>query len=515
MKKTTIMISLLLIFGLAVMGCAPAPQGPQRDSLVLAMGANPVILDPHGSNDTPSARVNGQIYETLVAHTDDLEIVPALAESWTQIDDLTFEFKLRPNVRFHNGDIVKASDVKFSLLRALNTPRVAFIVFPIDGATIEVVDDLTIRFATRFPFAPLLEHLAHPAASVLSERAVVAGGADYGQGTANVATHPVGTGPFRFVSWDRSTQQVVLERNEDYHGTKALLRQVTFRTVSDNTVRSLELVTGGVDLIFDVQPSDVARLSRDTSLTVFRDDNLALTYIGFNTQKEPFDDVRVRQAINLAVDMNAVVNTVFFGVGSPSRGPLPLTVNFVNTNLQVWDQDIPRARALLAEAGFPDGFTTTLWTNDNLQRQQIAEIVQNQLRAVGITVEVITVEWGQYLADTAAGLHDMFILGWTTVTGDADYGLFPLFHSSQKGAPGNRAFYSNPRVDELLTIGRESTDPTVRQTAYFEAQEIIRNEAPWIFTWNGENVSASTASLRGFVQNPSGLHRLSTVSFAP
>lgn len=515
MKKSAIMISLILIFGLAVMGCAPSTPDPERDTLVVAMGANPTILDPHGTNDQASSRVMGQIYQTLVVLTDDLEIVPGLAESWTAIDELTYEFKLRPNVKFHNGETLTASDVKFSLLRALNTPRVAFIVFPIDKDSIEVVDDLTIRFATSFPFGPLFEHLAHPAVAILNEKAVTAGGADYGQGTEVASTHPVGTGPFRFVSWDRGLQQVVIERNEDYHGTKALLRQVTFRVIPDNTVRTIALETGEVDLIYDVQPSDASRVAADPTLTLFRDDNLSLTYIGFNVQKAPFDDVRVRQAINLAIDMNQVVNTVFFGVGSVSNGPLHTLVNGANPNLEVWERDLDAARALLAEAGFPNGFSTTLWTNDNLQRVQIAEIVQNQLADVGIVVEVKEVEFAQYLNDTAAGLHDMFILGWTTVTGDADYGLFPLFHSSQMGAPGNRAFYSNARVDELLEIGRESKDPAVRQAAYFEAQEIIRDEAPWIFTWNGENLSASTASLRGFVQNPSGLHRLSTVFFAP
>ena len=143
----------------------------------------------------------------------------------------------------------------------------------------------------------------------------------------------------------------------------------------------------------------------------------------------------------------------------------------------------------------------------------IAEIVQNQLRAVNINAEVQVVEWGSYLDGTAAGEHDMFILGWVTVTGDPDYGLYPLFHSSQMGAAGNRTFYSNPRVDELLDIGRKSVDPDVREEAYMEVQQIIRDEAPWIFTWAGEDLAGVRSNVKGFQQHPAGHHKIFTVYF--
>lgn len=507
MKKSAILISLLLVFGLALMGCAPATPDPVKDTLVVAMGGNPVTLDPHGSNDQASSRVHRQIYETLILQTEELELVPALATSWTQIDDLTFEFELRPNVRFHNGEVMTASDVAFSLKRALDSAYISHIVGPIDRESITVVDDLTIRFSTTKPFAPMLVHLAHPAMAILNEKAVTEAGEDFG-------TNPVGTGPFKFVSWDFD-EKVTLERFEDFHGEKALLREVVFRIVPDNTVRTIELETGAADIVYDVQPADISRIEEDENLSLIRNSNLSTTYIGFNTNKAPFNDVRVRQAINLAVDMEAVVENVFRGVGSAAKGPLGPNVWGANQDLEGWDRDLVRARELLAEAGFADGFSTTLWTNDNQLRVDIAEIVQNQLSEVGITVEVKILEWSAYLADTAAGLHDMFILGWTTVTADADYGLFPLFHSSALGAAGNRTFFVNARVDELLDIGRRTIDQDERLAAYLEAQQIIRDEAPWIFTWNGENISATHASVTGFVQHPAGHHRLDRVTFTP
>lgn len=167
----------------------------------------------------------------------------------------------------------------------------------------------------------------------------------------------------------------------------------------------------------------------------------------------------------------------------------------------------------MAEAGYADGFKTTIWTNDNQQRMDIAEIVQNQLKEIGIEAEVKVIEWGAYLDGTANGEHDMFILGWVTVTGDPDYGLYALFHSSQHGAAGNRTFYSNARVDELLDTARGTADPAAREAAYKEAQEIIRDEAPWIFTWTGEDLTGTRSNVKGFTQHPAGHHKLAGVYF--
>lgn len=506
-KKSVILASLFLILALVIGGCSPSSDtGTVKDVLVVAMGGNPVTLDPHGSNDQPSSRVHRQIYETLIYQTESLQLEPMLATSWTQVDELTFEFKLKQGVKFHNGEELTASDVKFTIERALKSAFIGHIVGAIDPEGITVVDTYTIRISTKQPFAPMLTHLAHPAMAILNEKAVLAAGDDYG-------TNPVGTGPFKFASWDFD-EKVTLTRFDDYHGAAPALREVVFRIVPDNTVRTIELETGGADIAYDIQPADVSRVDSDPNLVLVRDANLSVTYIGFNTEKAPFNDVRVRQAINLAIDMEAVVNAVYAGVGSPAAGPLGPNVFGANLSLAPYNRDLTAARALLAEAGFANGFNTTLWTNDNLQRVQIAEIVQNQLADVGIGIEIIEVEWSKYLADTAAGLHDMFILGWTTVTADADYGLYALFHSSAKGTPGNRTFYGNDRVDELLDLGRTTADQNARLAAYREAQEIIRDDAPWIFTWNGENLTGINKSVKGFVQHPAGHHKLDKVSFS-
>lgn len=523
-KRYLVVLSMMLILSLLVVGCSSKPETtvtteapgttvaestqpatPAKDILIVGMGADAKSLDPHATNDQPSSRVAKQIYETLVNQNEAMELEPGLAESWSQIDELTYEFKLVQGVKFHNGEELKASDVKFTLLRALESSHIGHIVGAIDGEKIEVVDDYTIRISTKEPFAPMIAHMAHTATGILNEKAVTEAGEDYGQ-------KPVGTGPFQFVNWVTG-DKIELERFEGYHGTLPAYKNLVFRNISDNTTRTIELESGGVDIAYDIQPTDVARVEANKDLTLLRDINLSTTYIGFNAKKAPYDNVKVRQAINYALDMEAIVDAVYGGVGAPSKGPLGPNVWASNQELQEYGFDVEKAKELMKEAGYENGFKTTIWTNDNQQRMDIAEIVQNQLRAINIDAEVKVVEWGAYLDGTAAGEHDMFILGWVTVTGDPDYGLYALFHSSQHGAAGNRTFYSNARVDELLDAARITAVPAEREAAYKEAQEIIRNEAPWIFTWTGENLTGTRANVKGFSQHPAGHHKLTGVYF--
>lgn len=517
MKRKLMSIAALLTAGMLVLtACGGGSnsgggesggggEGAAKTELIVAQGADAKSLDPHGTNDQPSSRVMRQIYETLVDQNEKMELLPGLAESWEQVDDSTYQFNLKKGVKFHNGEEFKASDVKFTMERALESANVGHIVEAIDKAKIEVVDDYTIKIGTKEPFAPLLAHLAHTGASILNEKAVTEAGEDYGQ-------NPVGTGPFKFESW-ATGDSIVLVRNDEYHRDPAKLTKVTFRAIPEDTNRTIELETGGVDIVYDISPNDIEKVESNEKLTLVRDASLSTGYIGFNCAKAPFDNVKVRQAINTALDTESIINTVYKGVGSPAKGPLTPQVWASNQNLEPYGFDVEKAKALMAEAGYADGFKTTIWTNENPQRMAVAEVVQNQLKAIGIETEVKVMEWGAYLDGTAKGEHDMFILGWVTVTGDPDYGLFPLFHSSTFGDAGNRTFYSTPKVDELLEKGRFSVDPAEREAAYMEVQQIVRDDAPWVFMNYGENISGTASNVKGFMQHPAGHYRLYPVYF--
>ena len=480
--------------------------GAHAFTLTIAATSDSVSLSPHDTNDQPSARVMRQIYDTLLVQNEELDLEPGLAESWTQIDELTWDFNIRPGVVFHNGDTLTASDVAFTLNR-LRDPEVAapgaFILGFVD--TIEAVDELTVRITTRNPFTPLLSHVAHTATSILNERAVTEAGEDYG--TAVV----VGTGPFKFVEWQIASQ-IILERNDDWWGGEVLPERVVFRPIAEGTVRAIELEAGAVDIAYGLEPRDAMRARANPDLVMAEVQTLATSYVGFNAQKAPFDDVRVRQAINFAVDVEPMIDAILEGFGGVATSPISDMVFGANTDLEPYTYDPEQARQLLAEAGVGDGFSTTLWTNDNPIRIQIAEIMQAQLGEVGIDVEIQVLEWSTYLEDTAAGAHDMFILGWVTVTGDADYGLYALFHSSQFGSAGNRTFWSSDRVDELLDLGRSEADLDLREAYYLEAQEIIAEEAPWVFLYTQIEANSMQSNVSGFVPHPAGHHRLYNVS---
>ncbi|MBU5674952.1 glutathione ABC transporter substrate-binding protein [Alkaliphilus sp. MSJ-5] len=475
----------------------------QTDVLHVGQGFDPRTLDPHNTNDTPSPRVMEQIYETLVNQNEDMEIEPGLAESWKYIDDVTIEFKLKKGVKFHNGETFTSKDVKFTLLRALESPYVGHVLGEIDPNGIKIIDDYTIQIVTTEPYAPILMHLSHTAGSMLNEKAVIEAGDDYG-------FIPVGTGPFKFDLWITG-DSIELTKFNDYHGEGAMVERVVFKNIAEAQRRFNELKNGQIHIAYDILASDIKRIEENKELTLYRDTNLTTSYIGFNVQNKPFDDVRVRQAINYAVDVDLIIEAAMEGVGQQSNGPLGPNVWGSNQELQTYEYNVEKAKELMKEAGLENGFKTSIWTNDNKSRMDIAEIVQNQLKQINIEAEVKVVEWGAYLDGTANGEHDMFILGWSTVIADPDYGLYPLFHSSQFGDAGNRTFYANAKVDELLDKGRVEIDPEIRKAYYLEAQKIIRDDAPWIFLNIGENLTGTRSNVKGFSQHPTGHHQLSGV----
>lgn len=495
-KKILILLVILLSLALILSGCSSG-----KGALVVAQGSDAKTLDPHGSNDQPSSRINRQIYNTLVEMDEDMEIVPGLAESWEEIDDTTWEFKLVEGVKFHNGEELKASDVKFTFDRMKESSEVAHIVEAVES--VEAPDETTVIIKTEYPFGPLLAHLAHTASSILNEKAVTESGEDYGQ-------NPVGTGPYKFEDW-ASGDRVTLVKFDDYFKEPAKVEKIVFQNIEEGTNRTIGLESGEVDIAYDIEPIDLNKVRDHEDLDLIEAPSLSTSYIGFNTEKEPYDDVLVRKALNYAVDVDEIIDVVVEGAGHKAVSPINDDVFGFNSALEGYEYDPDKAKELLEEAGYPDGFKTTLWTNDNPVRTRIAEIVQAQLKEVNIDVEIDTLEWAAYLDRTAQGKHEMFILGWVSVTGDADYGLYPLFHSSQHGGAGNRSFYTNKEVDKLLEKGKKSTDEDERLEVYYKAQDIIVDEAPQLFLYFQTQNAGIQNNVKGFKLHPAGHHLLDKV----
>lgn len=505
-RKLLAVLALMLSFVFVMTGCGKgsnqATEGG-KDSIIVAQGADAKSLDPHATNDQPSSRVMKQIYNTLVNTNEDMQIVPGLAESWEQKDEKTWVFNLRKGVKFHNGEELKASDVKFTLERMLASDKVNHIVEAI--AKVEAPEDYKVVITLKEPFAPILAHLSHTAASILNEKAVKEAGDNYGQ-------KPVGTGPFKFVAW-QSGDKIELEAFNEYFEGAPKIKKITFRNVAEGSARTMGLETGEIDIAYDVEPVDKERVKNNDKLTLVEEPSLSVAYIGFNTNKEPFNKKEVRQAINYAINRDDIIAAVLNGAAEKAGAPIGPKVFGHNPNIKPYEYNVQKAKELLKQAGLEKGFKTTIWTNDNPVRVQIAQIVQAQLKEIGIDVKIETLEWGSYLDRTGRGEHDMFILGWVTVTGDADYGLYALYHSSQKGGAGNRSFYENKKVDELLDKAKATNDSKEREKLYHEIQEIVVDDAPVAnLYYQTQNVGMQKA-IKGFRLHPAGHHRLYNVSY--
>ncbi|MBN6887736.1 peptide/nickel transport system substrate-binding protein [Cytobacillus horneckiae] len=477
-----------------------AGEAVEGGDLVFVTPSDAPTLDPHGQNDTASNTATSQILERLTDYAEDGSVIPLLATEYEAIDDTTWEFKLREGVKFHDGTDFTADAVKMSFDRILDpefaSPK-AVILNMI--SEVVVVDDYTVHIKTAEPFAALPAHLAHNAGSIIAPSAIE----EENSGGKKVDENPIGTGPFKFESWNRGAE-IKFVKNEEYWDGAPSLDSISIKVVPEQATRVAMLETGEAHIML-VGASDVAHVEGMDQIEIDRVQGTRMDYVGFNVQKEPYDDVRVRQAIAMAINKDDVVAGILDGQGVPAVGPLAPTVVGNSQDLEPLPFDVEEAKKLLAEAGFEDGFKTTIYVNEgSKERADIAEFVQAQLAEIGVEVEIEIIEWGTFLEKTAAGEHELFVLGWTTVTGDADYGLYALFHSSQFGDPGNRSFYKNEQVDELLDKGRVSTDQGERDAAYAEVSKILVEEAPMVYLHHPDFVHGTNGIASGLFVNFGG-----------
>ena len=534
-KKSLWMLLLTFAFALVLAACNSDDDGGKstdggtdegKDSfieggdLIILENSDAKSMDPHGSNDVPSSNVQSNIFETLVIRDAKGELAPGLAESWKQVDELTWEFKLRKGIKFHDGEDFNADAVKKSFERILDSEVASPRLFLYEMVEeIKVVDANTVQFITEYPFSPLLAHLTHNGGSIISPKAI---DADYAAMTADstgetkagsvIGIAPVGTGPFKFESWTPG-DVIKLVKNNDYWGTAATIDSVTFRVIPETAVRVAELQSENAHIIGTVEPNQVANVNTFPNASVLETPQSSLTYIGFNTNKEPFNNPKVRQAISKAIDRKTLIDGIYEGFGIPAISPLSPGIFGYTKDVTSMEYDLKEAKALLAEAGYADGFKTTLWTNDNPVRKDVAIVLQQGLKEIGIELDIQVLEWGAYLEKTAAGEHDMFILGWSNSTGDADYGLYALFHSSQHGDPGNRSFYTSTKVDGLLESGRREADQTKRLNIYKEAIQLISEDSPMAFVLHPSNLVGVDKKVSGFSVGADGIYRLTDVKF--
>jgi len=514
--------AFILFIGFLLAACASEPEetgvdggsaengeeeaaGGEGGDLIIAKGADVVSLDPNGSNDIPSYDVQRNIFETLVKQNEDLELMPGLATEWEALEDDVWEFKLREGVTFHDGTPFNAEVAKANIERILD-PDVgssqASLYEMIND--IEIVDDYTIRLTTDYPFAPLPAHFAHPVSGIVSLEVVEEDYAAMEEGEEPgtvINENPIGTGYFKFEEWVAG-EYVELSRNEDYWDGAALLDTVRFKVVNEDLTRIAELSTGESHVSSPLSTADVEQIETTDGVSVHQQSIVRYSYVGFNMAKEPFDNQKVRQALSMAVDNQMIIDGIFEGYGIPANTPIPVDIEGHDETVEDYPHDVERAKELLAEAGYEDGFSITIWTDDEREQVDTAVNVQSQLAEIGVDADVEVMEWGAYLDQTANGEHDMFVIGWTSGTGDPDYSVYSLFHSDSVGAPGNRTFTENEELDALLDEARQTTDEEERMALYSEIQELLVEIAPAINISYPEYLMGVSDNVKGLSQLP-------------
>jgi oligopeptide transport system substrate-binding protein len=518
MRKTALVIALLVAAVVAVGYFTFARSWPPRDeTLVYRFKTDAPSLDPALARDTTSSTVLQCIVDGLVEQDPvTLEVRPELAESWEISDDKTvYTFHLRHGVKFHNGRQVTAEDFRYSMERTLNPATAAdqrWVLGQIKGADafkgtpgehvegIEVLDPYTLRLTITRPYEPFLALLSMEAASPVPREEVERWGDDF-------ASHPMGCGPYRFVKW-KPDVTIVLERFDGYWGPPPKIKYIKFKVIPEDAVALQKFLNGDFDILPELPPHRIREMMARYPDQVHTWPDLGVYYMGFNHTKPPFQgNAKLRQALNYAVDKQAICDVLEEGIPTPARGVLPPLFGSFDPTLEGYPYDKEKAKALLAEAGFPDGkglSEITLQFNTSEHHEAICTAIKNDLEAIGLKIRLKNLEWGAHLDSMKRHEPEMFRGGWMADVPFEDNFLQLL----ETGQETNYGGYSNPEFDALLDRARYSTDPEERQRLFREANRMVVEDATWLFVYWYREVIMIKPYVKGWVEAVQGDFRI-------
>ena len=487
---------LLLVTLVFSTGCS---RKPDPNTAVVIIESSPTNLDPRIGTDAQSERIDELLFDALVHRDANFNLEPWLAVSWEIPNPTTYIFHLRHDVYFHNGQPLTSADVKWTfdsiLSGKLPSPK-ASTYEPIDH--IDAPDPYTVIFHLKRPWASLLWNLSDGAIGIVPNGALDKFGA-----------HPIGSGPFKFVSSSQD-RDVVIERNDHYWGTEPKIARVRFAVVPDSTTRALELRKGSADVaINSLTPDTVLTLQRETNLVVQRAPGTIFTYLALNLRDPILKHLRVRRAIAHAIDVQPLIHYLWRDMARPANSVLPPQQWAYDPNARVYAYDPARARQLLDEAGFPPGpdgirFHLVMKTSTEETTRLLAAVLQQQLRAVGIDLNISSYEFATFYSDVTKGAYQMYSLRW--IGGNEDPDIFQYIFDSESFPPkrANRSFYANPRVDQLIDDGLSTTDQQRRKADYWKIQEIVNEDLPYINLWYLDNVVVHTRRISDIDISSSG-----------
>ncbi|HSW19003.1 MAG TPA: glutathione ABC transporter substrate-binding protein GsiB [Ramlibacter sp.] len=488
---------------LALAALFTAPAFAAKD-VVAAVASTFTTMDPYDANDTLSQAVVKSFYQGLYGFDAKMKMVPVLAEGHeASKDGLVYTLKLKRGIKFHDGTDFNAEAVKVTFDRVTNPDNKLKRYNLYNNITkTEVVDPYTVRFTLKEPFSPFINSLAHPSGVIMSPAALQ----KYGKA---IAQNPVGTGPFKFVEWKPSDYLKVEKFDGYWRKGYPKVDTITWRPVVDNNSRSAMMQTGEAHFTFPVPYEQAEVLKTKPNIVLDAAPSIVHRYLSMNTQQKPFDNPKVREAINYAINKEALAKVAFAGYAIPAEGVLPQGVEYA-VKLGPWPYDPAKARALLKEAGYPNGFESILWSAYNhTTGQKVIAFLQQQLGQVGIKVQVQALEAGQRVEkvesaqDAATAPVRMYYVGWSSSTGEADWAMRPLLASeSMPPKLFNTAYYKNPAVDEDIKKALITTNAAEKTKLYTDAQQRIWKDAPWAFLVTEKLLSAHSKTLSGVYVMP-------------
>src|SRR5512138_2560825 len=472
----------LIVVALGVCSLAATSAFAAKD-VVFAVASTFTTSDPYDANDTLSQAMAKSFYEGLFGFDKDMKLIPVLAEGYeVSKDGLVYTIKLKKGIKFHDGTDFKADAVKVCLDRVTNPENKLkrYGLYNNNIAKTEAVDDYTVRFTLKTPFSPFINLLAHPSTVMISPAALKQ------YGNKDIAFHPVGTGPFKFVEWKQTDYLKVAKFDGYWRKGYPKVDTITWKPVVDNNSRAALMQTGEAQFTFPV-PYELAEvLKTKPDIELVAAPSIVLRYLSMNTQQKPFDNPKVRQAIAYAINKDALAKVAFAGYATAAEGVAPQGVEYA-VKIGPWPYDVAKAKQLLAEAGYPNGFETELWSGYNHSTaQKVTQFLQQQLQQVGIRTKITLLEAGQRVEkveswqDPKTAPVRLYYIGWSTSTGEADWALRPLL-ATDSWVPrlSNYTFYSNPKFDADIKNAQLTTDSTKKAELYKDAQQTAWNDAAW------------------------------------
>lgn len=435
-----------------------------KDSFIFSQAADIATLDPADTAAIPTLDVLCGMYDSLVTFDTDMNIIPCLATEWNQDDELTWIFKLREDVTFHNGDAMTSADVVYSIKRVAASAKNSALFSSLADA--EAVDDYTVKFTLSAPAPTFLNNLANTSSAILPQKYMEEKGEEI------ITTAPVGTGAYKFVEWNQGSD-VKFEANENYWGGEVPTKEVVMKVIPEPSQRTIALETGEIDAAYGVQSNDIERIEEDPNLTMMMAPALSTAYVCMNFEKPGIDNKLVREAIRVAIDSQSICDSVYYGAAVPDDTIIPFAAFGYQEDAAKIVYDPERAKSLLKEAGY-ENFSTNIYTADNQQSVEICQIIQAQLKEVGIDCEIQTLEFGTFLEKIGKGEHDLCLMTWSTGTVDADFTYYAQYSSTQYGIYGNMMSPGLfPGLDEALEEARSTSDKEVRMAAYKKVEDIV------------------------------------------